>query len=43
MKQFNISGSFVNDEEKKQASESNGGKPEFKFKAKFVLTITFCI
>ena len=39
MKQFNISGSLVNDEEKEQASKSNGGKPDFKFKAKFVLTM----
>ena len=39
MKQFNISGSLVKDEEKEQASESNGGKPDFKFKAKFVLTM----
>ena len=29
----------MNDEEKEQASESTGGKPDFKFKAKFVLTI----
>ena len=29
----------MNEEEKEQASESNGGKPDFKVKAKFVLTM----
>ena len=37
MKQFN--GSLVNDEEKEQASEVTAVKPDFNFKAKFILTI----
>ena len=39
MKQFNISGSLVNAEEKEQASESGKPRPDFNFKAKFVLTM----
>ena len=39
MKQFNISGSLVNAEEKEQASESGKPRPNFNFKAKFVLTM----
>ena len=29
----------MNDKEKEQAREGNGGKPDFNFKAKFVLTM----
>ena len=39
MKQFNISGSLVNAEEKEQASESGKPRPDFNFKVKFVLTM----
>ena len=39
MKQFNISGSLVNAEEKEQASESGKPRPDFNSKAKFVLTM----
>ena len=39
MKQFNISGSLVNAEEKEQASETGKPRPDFNFKAKFMLTM----
>ena len=39
MKQFNISGSLVNTEEKEQAIESGKPRRDFNFKAKFVLTM----
>ena len=39
MKQFNTSGSLVNAEEKEQASESGKPRPDFNFKAKFMLTM----